>query len=128
MMLSMKSWETIIIVLLCFINFTQNTQLTKSHFSSKFTYQIQKNYTLPAGPIYAKGWLKYTTFEKIKESKPNDFNKNPAFLEQMKNAGELDLSKTDTIGYINIPDEDHFFFILTDNSLNVLSSRKVNFL
>ena len=29
------------------------------------------------------------------------------------------------VGFINVPDEEHFFFVLTANTLNVLSSRKV---
>ena len=87
-----------------------------------------KNFTLPDGPIYAKGWLKYTTFDNKEKSKPKDFFKNMAFYEQMKNGQTLDLAKADSVGYINIPDEDHFFFILTENTLNVLSSRKVIYL
>lgn len=92
-------------------------------------YEVIPDYTLPEGPIYAKGWLKYTSFDKdTSNNKPKEFLKNTAFYEQMKKGETLDLTKNDTVGFINVPDEDHFFFILTENSLNVLSSRKVIFL
>jgi hypothetical protein len=126
--LTMKCMETVLIltlILICYANsfkFSTNTQ------TSKFRYKFMKNFTLPDGPIYAKGWLKYTTFDNKEKSKPKDFFKNMAFYEQMKNGQTLDLSKADSVGYINIPDEDHFFFILTENTLNVLSSRKVIYL
>jgi hypothetical protein len=89
-------------------------------------YQILANFTLPKGPIYAKGWLKYTTFAKEEKNKPREFFKNMAFYEQMKNGVTLDLTATDEVGYRNIPDEEHFFFILTDTSMNILSARKTN--
>jgi len=79
---------------------------------------------MPEGPIFAKGWLKYTTFEINEKSRPNEFFKNFAFYEQFKSGEILDLNKKDIVGYVNVPDEDHFFFVLTANTLNVLSSRK----
>ena len=100
-------------------------QFSKKAIPTNYKYQVDKNYTLSSGPIYAKGWLKYTNYEKTETNKPSDFFKNMAFYEQMKSGLTLDLAKSDNVGYLNIPDEDHFFFILTENTLNVLSSRKV---
>ncbi len=88
-------------------------------------YRPTQNFKLDSGPIFAKGWLKYTTFNKKDQNKPQEFYKNKDFYEQMSDGKAKDLSKKDKVGYINIPNEDYFFFILTENSLNVLSSRKV---
>jgi hypothetical protein len=115
--------ETLLIVIL-FLNICYNCiKICDNPGTSK--YFILQNFTLPDGPIYAKGWLKYTTFEKENRERPKEFFKNMGFYQQMKSGVTLDLTQKDSVGYINIPDEENFFFILTENSLNVLSSRKV---
>ena len=55
--------------------------------------------------------------------KLNDFFVNDAFFEQQKRKCEDD-GKTDGFGSINIPDNVHFFFALTKDTLFVLSSRR----
>ena len=122
----MKCLESVLILMLIIICYSYSFKISTTN--QAFKYRVMSNFTMPDGPIYAKGWLKYTTFDKKEKSKPKDFFKNMAFYEQMKNGQTLDLTKKDKIGYVNIPDEDHFFFILTENTLNVLSSRKVKFL
>lgn len=126
MPLPMKCLESVLILMLIIICYSYSFKISTTN--QAFKYRVMSNFTMPEGPIYAKGWLKYTTFDKNEKSKPKDFFKNMAFYEQMKNGQILDLTKKDKIGYVNIPDEDHFFFILTENTLNVLSSRKVKFL
>ena len=63
-------------------------------------YQIDKNFTLQNGPIYAKGWLKYLNYKVGDKLKPADLSKNSAFYEQMKNHKTVDLGKKDKIGFI----------------------------
>jgi hypothetical protein len=58
---------------------------------------VLPNFNLTEGPIYAKGWLKYTTFNKNESIKPKEFFKNQAFYEQMKNGVTLDLTKKDKV-------------------------------
>jgi hypothetical protein len=124
--LPMKCLESVLILMLILICYSYSFKISTTN--QAFRYRVMSNFTMPDGPIYAKGWLKYTTFDKKEKSKPKDFFKNMAFYEQMKNGLTLDLTKKDSVGYVSIPDEDHFFFILTENTLNVLSSRKVKLL
>jgi hypothetical protein len=121
----MKCYETILVLLLCLFWDVSPLRFSSKLDLSNFKYSISSNFTLPEGPIYAQGWLKYLTYEKHEKNKPTDFLKNMAFYQQMSDGETMDLSKSDGIGFVNIPDEDHFFFILTENSLNVLSSREV---
>ncbi len=124
MMCNVKYFESIVIIFL-FLAFLSNCwKIENMIFQTKYQYEIIKNFTLPDGPVFAKGWLKYTSFIKDDVEKPKEFNKNKAFYIQMKGV-TLNLSKSDSVGYINIPDDEHFFFILTEKNLNVLSSRKV---
>ena len=126
-MFNMKGLKTILVICFTILHSMNSLKLQNKILQTKFQYEIQKNFTLPEGPVYAKGWLKYTSFSKEDMEKPKEFNKNKAFYIQMKGV-TLNLSKSDNVGYINIPDDEHFFFILTEKNLNVLSSRKVIFL
>jgi hypothetical protein len=92
----------------------------------KFVYDVTSDFKLFEGPIYAKGWLKYTNYTPESGVKPNVFEKNKQFIGQFKN-DTIDVSKTDKVGYINIPDDEHFFFILSEGGVNIVSSRKVYF-
>jgi hypothetical protein len=121
----MKCYETVFVLLFCLFWDAHPLRFSSKLELANFKYSIDSNFTLPQGPIYAQGWLKYLTYEKTNINKPTDFLKNMAFYQQMSEGETLDLSKSDRIGFINIPDEDRFFFILTENSLNVLSSREV---
>ncbi len=121
----MSSMKCTLLIIISLILNSQCVKLSTNPSKLNHKYEILANFTLPEGPIYAKGWMKYTTFEKENIQKPKEFFKNMAFYEQMKNGETLDLTQKDKVGFINIPDEDNFFFILTENSLNVLSSRKV---
>jgi hypothetical protein len=124
MMFHVKFFECLLILYMFLMFVTNCVKLENKVFMTKYKYEIQKNFTLPQGPVFAKGWLKYTSFSIDDLNKPKEFNKNKAFYVQMKGV-TLDLSKADNVGYINIPNDEHFFFILTEENLNVLSSRKV---
>ena len=123
-------YETYLILLICLVFNINSLKFSFSTEISKSRYRVDENYALPKGPIYSKGWLKYLTYEVDQKEKPKEFYKNLAFYEQMKKGASksgktVDLKKEDAVGFVNIPDENHFFFILTENTLNVLSSRKV---
>ena len=44
----------------------------------------------------------------------------------MGDGDELDLKEMDDYGYINIPTENDFFFVLTNENIFVITGRKVN--
>jgi hypothetical protein len=92
-----------------------------------YKYEVDSGFKLPEGPIFAKGWLKYTTYIPDSGVKPKEFENNKQFMEQFKN-GPLDVTQADKVGFINIPDEQHFFFILSEGGVNIVSSRKVFFI
>ena len=123
-MLNANFTKILIIRSFLLVLLTQCIKLESRVLINKYNYEVNKNFTLPEGPVFAKGWLKYTSFINDDSNKPKEFNKNKAFFVQMKGV-TLDLLKSDAVGFINIPDSEHFFFILTENNLNVLSSRKV---
>jgi hypothetical protein len=93
----------------------------------KTEFSFDKNFNLPEGPIYAKGWFKYSKSGKDEQNSEIIFFKNPAFYEQFNNNTALDISLVDKVGFVNIPDENHFFLILSEGGVNIISSRKVTF-
>ena len=60
-------------------------------------YKFDINFTMPAGPIFAKGWLKYASYEISEKSRPREFYKNFAFYEQFKNSETLNLNSKDNV-------------------------------
>lgn len=124
---NVKFIESFILSFFLLVLLTKSIKLENKVLINKYKYEVDKNFKLPEGPVFAKGWLKYTSFIKDDLNKPKEFNKNHSFFVQMKGV-TVNLEKSDDIGYINIPDSEHFFFILTESNLNVLSSRKVKFL
>ena len=93
----------------------------------KEVYELDPNFKLSQGPIFAKGWLKFTNYTLGVSTKPKEFVKNLYFYDQFRNTTPLDTSKADKVGYINIPDDEHFFFILSEGGVNIISSRKVKY-
>lgn len=102
MMLSMKYIETLLISAIMLFHFTYSLRVSTQTQSADITYSIASNFTLGEGPIYAKGWLKYTNFPIQDRNKPKEFFKNMAFYEQFKNGKTVDLTKIDKVYYILI--------------------------
>lgn len=72
--------------------------------------------------ILLKGWFKYII---IKPSADNqEFETNPEFAKESTTVSGAEREQTDDVGYVNIPDEKSFYMVLTQNSLNILSSRR----
>jgi hypothetical protein len=79
---------------------------------------------LGPGPIYHQGWKKYFIIRKSQnQSNGNKFFKNSIAFKEESNptfkTSHEGIYQTDLL----IPDEDHFYFILTDEYLNVVTSR-----
>lgn len=60
-------------------------------------YIFDMKFIMPAGPIFAKGWLKYTTYDVDETSKPREFFKNFAFYDQFKHSETLNLNSKDKV-------------------------------
>ena len=65
--------------------------------SNPLTYKFDMNFKMPPGPIFAKGWLKYASYELNDVSKPREFFKNFAFYEQFKTGQILNLNEKDKV-------------------------------
>lgn len=76
-----------------------------------------------------KGWLKVFTYTPsfYASSVPNKFEYNPAYAAQFSYGRKptFDEKDKDQWGFFNVPDDTHFFFILTQKTLYVLSARRV---
>ena len=97
--------------------------------------QIDNHFELSEGPIYSQGWYKFSKYKKNSLTKPTNFIKNPAYYIQTKLNPNLDIKLHDKvnkknkkyqIGFINIPNDDFYFATITENSLNLLTSRNVS--
>lgn len=78
-------------------------------------YYPKKDFKLPNTPILLKGWLKFSSNET-----ENTFYENPYYSQSDKEK----INVEDTQGLINIPSKNHFFFLLTNSSINILTARK----
>ena len=83
------------------------------------------------GPILLRGWLKYFTYSPNSETteKPNKFHINQQYFHQFDSKNKLNILNTnlkDDYGFINIPSKFHFFFVLSKETLYVVSSRRVS--
>ncbi len=76
---------------------TKKGVLKKGLIPYQYHYIINANFTLPPGPIYAKGWLKYYSYLKSDPNKLNDFFKNFAFYEQFKGGVVKNLNLGDQV-------------------------------
>lgn len=80
-------------------------------------------------PFVMKGWLKFFTYTPsfYASSVPNKFEYNPGYLAQFSygRTPTFDEKDKDQWGYFNIPDDTHFFFVLTKKTLFAVSARRV---
>ena len=77
--------------------------------------------------ILMKGWLKFFAYVQTfnLNEKPHYFDINSAFFSQYSNNNSINNQQTDQFGSIEIPSKNHFFFVLTKESLFVISARRV---
>jgi len=81
-------------------------------------------------PILMRGWLRYFVYNPNLDStfKPNTFYVNQQYFHQFDNKHQLNMLNTnirDEYGYVHIPSKFHFFFVLSSNTIYVISARKV---
>ena len=79
-----------------------------------------------------KGWLRFFTYTPsfYASSIPNKFEYNPGHQAQFswgRNPTFTDKDK-DEWGFFNIPDDTHFFFVLTKKTLYAMNARRVIFI
>lgn len=119
----MKSWQFIFLFSLFF-------SLIVTQFgpigSASEVFEEQNDIQRKA--FVMKGWLKFFTYTPsfYASSVPNKFEYNPSYLAQFswgRKPGFTDKEK-DEFGFFNIPDDTHFFFILTKKSLFAVNARR----
>lgn len=73
-------------------------------------------------PVF-QGWLKYLEISEDNGSVPECFNKNKMFFLQMTENQSINTVAKDNMGYINIPNEQYFWFELDSQSVTAFTSR-----
>lgn len=76
------------------------------------------------GPIYAKGWLKWLSYNPSAVPDIRNFFVNEAFEEQQTRLNHTNGTEEDDFGPIEIPDKVHFFFVLTAEAIYVFTARR----
>lgn len=89
-----------LLLILTFINVSYSFSLKAADNNKLDSYKIDKDFKLPEGPIFARGWLKFSNFDKTIPFKPNDFIKNSAFSEQFKENAVINLRAEDNVNFI----------------------------
>lgn len=84
----------------------------------------------PLSTILMRGWMKYFTFTPNLdfEEKPKTFFINQKFFHQFEAKNQYNILNTnikDEYGYINIPSQFYFFFVLSNETLYVINARRV---
>lgn len=72
--------------------------------------------------ILARGWFKYITI--IPSLKTQDFQTNPDYKSEIASMPGDESGKVDDIGALTIPDDKSFQMVLTQSTLNILTSRR----
>ncbi len=78
-----------------------------------------------------KGWMKFFSFVPTMKTGnfPSKFEYNQAYYNQFiggKNVSFDPAKDKDQYGWYDIPDDHHFFFVLTKKTLFVISARRVS--
>lgn len=75
---------------------------------------------LGAGPTHYQAWNRYFIIKNKSKSSSKEFNTNNMYVNE-----QSPQFKKEHLARYYIPDDKHFYFILTDEYLNVLTSRFV---
>ncbi len=93
----MKFILALSIIYLIFIHKSFNLSLKLIEKKDILTYKIDNQFKLSEGPIYSRGWVKFSNFEKNSPVKPNIFIKNSAFKDQFKGNTIINLKAEDDV-------------------------------
>lgn len=93
----MKCLITLLILILISIDKSYTLTLKSIEKNNIAIYKIENDFKLAEGPIYSRGWFRYSNFEKNSPIKPNEFIKNSAFQEQFKTNSVVDLQSEDSV-------------------------------
>jgi len=111
------------------MNFIFNTQISikaklhaESLIKSKSKMNLQSKSKSSRPGILMKGWIKY--MEIIPSAPSQEFFVNQEYARTLHTIAPAEKEKQDQVGYIEIPDENSFYFVLTTTTLNILSSRR----
>lgn len=74
-------------------------------------------------PNIMAGWLKYIEITDVVPDVPNSFIKNKQFYLQQAQNQSMNTQVKDNFGFINIPNEDYFYFELNKEQLKIFSAR-----
>jgi len=70
-----------------------------------------------------QGWLKYLEMNDNSQDVPSTFTRNKVYFLQMDENSSINTLAKDNIGFINIPNEQYFFFELSNTNLKVFTAR-----
>ncbi len=108
------------------LNNASTDKLTNSIFSQgKQNFPVitaDDKMDIGLGPIYYQGWNKF--FINTGNDQNKKFKINSSYSQ--KNLNNTDPNINTDLNNINIPSENQFYFIVTDTTLNVLTSRHVS--
>lgn len=74
-------------------------------------------------PNILTGWIKFLEISDSLPRVPSNFIKNNEFFLQQSQNQSMNISVKDNYGYINIPNEDYFYFELNKQQLKVFTAR-----
>ncbi len=89
--------EALLLLFFTFIDRTYSLSLQNNAQNNVIKYEIDNKFKLANGPIYSRGWFKFSNFEKNSPMKPHQFIKNSAFSLQFKDNSNVDMKATDAV-------------------------------
>lgn len=114
------------LLLLTFFFMYVNSQSFNLAGSSSTMGEDQEDVTRKA--FVMKGWLKFFTYTPsfYADPVPNKFEYNPSYRAQFAYGKNGSCDDKDQWGFLNVPSDTHFFFVLTKTTLFAIGARRVN--
>ena len=98
--------------------FMNNNMNVKTHTQN----DIKKSDSNDCNAIM-QGWVKYLEITEDASDVPTCFIKNNLYFLQSNDNPGMNTTAKDNIGFLNIPNEDYFFFKLCDSELKIFTAR-----
>lgn len=101
-----------------------NDKLEAQAYMKQKERQEENSNSEEEGPFWElRGWVKFIQ-EKPTEDMPIRFLKNPAFYHQMEMDPNTDLKQSDAHGFLNIPDDHHFYAMMNEETFYLVDARR----
>jgi hypothetical protein len=105
------------------INDNKNKEQIQNFLEAKKNKISKKETIKENNRILMQGWLKYLEMNESEKEVPSNFYVNKVFDLQISDNPGINTQAKDNIGYINIPNEQFYFFELSNNYLKIYTSR-----